>query len=189
MIVFCRDHEACILNRKLLLDSCKMLSDSGVWCIPESTLSACASYPDLGQLRVALSRHVRAGIVEKMGPKLYANPFLRPPSTGLFRLTNFLRPGELFYLSAESVLSEHGWISQIPFCLTFVTEGRSYRYSTLLGDIDFVHTDESPEAWEGHIFRNHDRQVWEASPHKALVDLRRYKRNLGLVLAESERPE
>lgn len=176
------------MNRKLLLESCKTLAAAGVWCIPESTLIACACYPDVGQLRVALSRHVKAGIIEKMGPKLYANPFLRAPATGLFRLTNFLRPTDLCYLSCESVLSEHGWISQLPFCLTFVTEGRSYRYSTLLGDIDFVHTEESPEAWQGHISRNDDRQVWEASPQKALSDLMRYRRNLDLVLPESERP-
>ena len=176
------------MNRKLLLDSCKTLADAGAWCIPESTLSACAGYPDKLYLRVALTRHVNAGLIERLGPKLYSNPFLKAPSSALFRLTNFLRPADSFYLSCESILSEHGWISQLPFCLTFVTTGRSYRYSTLLGDIDFVHTEEDPDCWVGHLQRNEDRQVWEASPEKALTDLRRYKRNLDLVLSESERP-
>lgn len=177
------------MNRKLLLDSCKTLAAAGVWCIPESTLSACAGYPDKSYLRVALTRHVNAGLIERLGPKLYSNPFLSAPPAALFRLTNFLRPTDSFYLSCESVLSEHGWISQLPFCLTFVTSGRSYRYSTPLGDIDFVHTNEDPELWQGHLARNTDRQIWEATPHKALADLRRYKRNLDLVLPESERPE
>ncbi|MDF2394816.1 hypothetical protein GWQ44_04660 [Pseudomonas sp. 3MA1] len=177
------------MNRKLLLESCKTLAAAGVWCIPESTLSACAGYPDKLYLRVALTRHVNAGLIERLGPKLYSNPFLKAPSSALFRLTNFLRPADSFYLSCESILSEHGWISQLPFCLTFVTTGRSYRYSTLLGDIDFVHTEEDPDCWVGHLQRNEDRQVWEASPEKALTDLRRYKRNLDLVLPESERPE
>ncbi|WP_179179387.1 type IV toxin-antitoxin system AbiEi family antitoxin [Pseudomonas sivasensis] len=176
------------MNRKLLLNSCKTLADAGAWCIPESTLSACAGYPDKLYLRVALTRHVNAGLIERLGPKLYSNPFLKAPSSALFRLTNFLRPADSFYLSCESILSEHGWISQLPFCLTFVTTGRSYRYSTLLGDIDFVHTEEDPDCWVGHLQRNEDRQVWEASPEKALTDLRRYKRNLDLVLSESERP-
>ncbi|WLG30160.1 type IV toxin-antitoxin system AbiEi family antitoxin [Pseudomonas lurida] len=176
------------MNRKLLLDSCKTLADAGAWCIPESTLSACAGYPDKLYLRVALTRHVNAGLIERLGPKLYSNPFLKAPSSALFRLTNFLRPADSFYLSCESILSEHGWISQLPFCMTFVTTGRSYRYSTLLGDIDFVHTEEDPDCWVGHLQRNEDRQVWEASPEKALTDLRRYKRNLDLVLSESERP-
>lgn len=177
------------MNRKLLLDSCKYLSDSGVWCIPESTLSACAGYPDKNYLRVAMSRHVKSGLIERLGPKLYANPFLRAPATALFRLTNFLRPADSFYLSCESLLSECGWISQLPFCLTFVTTGRSYRYNTPLGDIDFTHSSESPESWLGHLQRNQERQIWEATPEKALADLRRYKRNIDLVLPESERPE
>lgn len=176
------------MNRKLLLDSCKFLADSGVWCIPESSLSACAGYPDKSYLRVALTRHVNAGLIERLGPKLYSNPFLKAPSSALFRLTNFLRPTDSFYLSCESILSEHGWISQLPFCLTLVTTGRSYRYSTPLGDIDFVHTEEDPDSWVVHLQRNEERQVWEASPEKALADLQRYKRNLCLVLPEHQRP-
>lgn len=128
-------------------------------------------------------------MLKRLGPKLYANPFLRPPSSGLFRLTNFLRPTDDFYLSCESILSEHGWISQLPFCLTFVTTGRSYRYSTLLGDIDFVHTEEDSSTWRGQLQRNDERQIWEATPEKAFADLKRYRRNLDLVLPASERPE
>ncbi|AIB35474.1 type IV toxin-antitoxin system AbiEi family antitoxin domain-containing protein [Pseudomonas simiae] len=176
------------MNRKLLLESCRTLAASGVWCIPEASLSACAGYPDKSYLRVALTRHVNAGLIERLGPKLYSNPFLKAPPAALFRLTNFLRPTDSFYLSCESVLSEHGWISQLPFCLTFVTSGRSYRYSTPLGDIDFVHTEEDPASWHGHISRNVERQIWEASPTKALADLQRYRRNPDLVLPEFERP-
>jgi len=177
------------LNRKLLLESCKTLAAAGVWCIPESTLLGFAGYPDKAYFRVAMTRHSKAGIIERIAHRLYANPFFRPPAAGLFRLTNFLRPQDDFYLSCESVLSECGWISQLPFCLTFVTTGRSYRYSTLLGDIDFVHTEEDPRTWPGHIQRNQERQIWEATPEKALVDLRRYKRNLDLVLPPFKRPE
>lgn len=57
------------MNRKLLLESCKTLAAAGVWCIPESTLSACAGYPDKLYLRVALTRHVNAGLIERLGPK------------------------------------------------------------------------------------------------------------------------
>lgn len=177
------------MNRKVLMESCKTLAAAGVWCISESTLIGFAGYPDKAYFRVAMTRHTRAGVIERIAPKLYANPFLRPPAVGLFRLTNFLRPSDLCYLSCESVLSEHGWMSQLPFCLTFVTTGRSYRYSTTLGDIDFVHTDEDPNTWCGHITRNDDRQIWEATPQKALADLKRYKRNLDLVLPESERSD
>ena len=176
------------MDRKKLLGACRELADAGVWCVPESTLLAFAGYPDKSYLRVAMARHASAGIIQKMGSRLYANPFLKPPAEGLFRLTNFLRGSDNFYLSLECILSEHGWISQIPFCLTLVTTGRSYRYSTMLGDIDFVHTEEDPRLWREHLTYNPHRQIWEATPEKALIDLQRYKRNLGLVLPESERP-
>ncbi|WP_039975350.1 hypothetical protein [Pseudomonas oryzihabitans] len=176
------------MNRKLLLESCRMLAGNGVWCIPESALRACAGYPDRKTLGVAMARHVKAGVIERYGPCLYVNPFLKAPASGLFRLANFLRPNEDFYLSCESILSECGWISQIPFCLTFVTTGRSYRFSTPLGDIDFTSTAEDPSIWQSQLSYNDDRQIWEASPDKALADLKRYNRNLGLVLPESERP-
>ena len=175
------------MNRKLLLKACKTLASAGVWCVPESTLIGFAGYPDKSYFRVAMTRHCNAGVIEKIAPKLYANPFLGPPAAGLFRLTNFLRPNDDFYLSCESVLSECGWISQLPFCLTFVTTGRSYRYRTLMGDIDFVHTEEDPRNWVGHLQRNEERQIWEATPEKALADLHRYRRNLDLVLPPSER--
>lgn len=177
------------MNRKSLLQACKDLGNSGVWCITESTLWACAEYPDKAYLRVAMSRHVKAGIIERISSGLYANPFKQAPAMGLFRLANFLRPSEDFYLSCESILSERGWISQIPFCQTFVTTGRSYRFTTPLGDIDFTHTTEDPSAWQGQLTYNQDRQIWEASADKAIADLKRYKRNLGLVLPESERPD
>lgn len=177
------------MNRKLLLESCKTLAAAGVWCIPESTLIGFAGYPDKAYFRIAMARHAKAGVIQRIAAKLYANPFLSPPSAGLFRLTNFLRPRDDFYLSCESVLSEHGWISQLPFCLTFVTTGRSYRYSTPLGDIDFVHTEEDSSGWYGQLQRNEDRQIWEATPEKALIDLQRYRRNLDLVLPPCERPE
>lgn len=175
------------MKRTLLNAKCKELAQAGVWCIPESTMIACAGYPSLRSFRVSMSRHCKAGIIERLGPRLYANPFLRAPAFGLYRLANFLRPNEDFYLSTESVLSEHGWISQIPFCLTFVTSGLSYRYSTPLGDIVFTHTDENPMSWVGQLEHNLDRQIWEATPDKALADLKRYGRNLELVLPEDER--
>lgn len=175
------------MNRTLLLKSCRTFADAGIWCIPESTLAAAADHPDVKTLRVALNRHVKAGLITKIGPKLYSNPFLAAPLFALHRLANLLRPDDCFYLSNESVLSEHGWISQMPFCLTFITTGRSYRYDTQLGSIEFLHTEENPDSWSESLTYNEVRQVWEASPEKALADLTRYKRNLDLILPEDER--
>jgi predicted transcriptional regulator of viral defense system len=175
------------MKRILLIKICRELAQAGIWCIPEATLITAAGHPDLNTFRVAMNRHVKAGLIERIGPKLYNNPFLQAPLFALHRLANFLRPEDTFYLSTESVLSEHGWISQMPFCLTFVTTGHSYRYTTQFGDISFVHTEENPATWEEHLTYNEVRQVWESTPEKALQDLTRYGKNLDLVIPEDER--
>lgn len=176
-----------MMNRKNVLAACKSMAKNGIWCIPESTMWAALWYPEHASMRVALSRHVKAGIIEKIAPKLYLNPFCNPPAFALYRLANFLRKNENFYLSLESVLSEASVISQIPNGVTFVTTGASYTFETLLGTIHFTHTDESTDKWIGKFTYNQNRQIWEASPEKALEDLRRYGKNLHMVNEIDER--
>ncbi len=175
------------MNRKNLLMACKALARKGVWCIPESTLSAAFGYPAQASFRVAMSRHVSAGIIERISYGLYQNPFCQPPAFAIYRLANFLRPNDNFYLSLESVLSESSLISQVPSCTTFVTSGPSRVFETSLGTIHFVHTKESPESWKGHLTYIPLRQVWQASEEKALADFRRYGKNLHMVNEVDER--
>lgn len=175
------------MNRLKLMNVCKELAQKNVWCIPEATLWAALDYPDKASFRVALTRHVKAGVISRYASKLYKNPFATEPLFAAYRLANFLRPADTFYLSLESLLSEASWISQIPSCLTFVTTGRSYVFNTDLMPIHFVHTEEDPSSWGEHLKYMPERQVWVATPEKALEDLKRYGRNLDLVLPEHER--
>lgn len=175
------------MNRKKLMDACKLFAAKGVWCIPESTLSAAMGYPDKACLRVAMSRHVKAGVIERFSKQLYRNPFCEPPAFALYRLANFLRPNEDFYLSRESVLGEASIISQIPSCLTFVTTGASYTFETPIGAISFLHTEQPPEEWSEHLTYIKERQIYQASPERALEDLKRYGRNLHMVDEADER--
>ncbi|WOF81630.1 hypothetical protein P5704_027415 (plasmid) [Pseudomonas sp. FeN3W] len=175
------------MNRTELTKHCKALAKKGVWCIPEAALWALSGYPDKKYLRVALNRHVKSGWIEKIAPKLYLNPHCDAPMNAAYRLANFLRPHDTFYMSLESVLHESDWISQIPSCLTFITNGRSYVFETRFGRIQFVHTEEDPLLWKEHLSYVPDRQVWEASPEKALEDLKRYGKNLDLVIPAEER--
>lgn len=175
------------MNRKNVLALCKSLAIKGTWCIPENTLWCGLDFPEKSSLKVALSRHVKAGVIERIAPRLYLNPFCNPPAFALHRLANFLRPEEDKYLSLESVLSEASVISQVPSCLTFVTTGASYKFETLLGTIAFVHTEEDPAKWQGHLVYSQDRQIWQASPEKALEDLKRYGKNLHMVNERDER--
>jgi predicted transcriptional regulator of viral defense system len=176
-----------LMKRTELLSICSALAQKGIWCIPESTLAAAANYPATASLKVALSRHVKAGIITRVGKGLYLNPFANPPAFALYRLANYLRPHENMYLSLESVLSEASLISQVPSCLTFITTGVSYRFETPLGAIEFVHTEEDPNRWVGHLTYVAERQIWQASPDKALADFKRYGKNLHMVDERDER--
>jgi predicted transcriptional regulator of viral defense system len=169
------------MNRKNLLTVCKAMARNGIWCIPEGTLSAAFGYPAQPSLRVAMSRHVKCGIIDRISPGLYQNPFCQPSEYAIHRLANFLRPDDNFYLSLESVLSESSLISHTPSCTTFVTSGPSYVFETTLGVIQFVHTKESPDSWNEHLTYIPQRQVWQASDEKALADFRRYGNNLHML--------
>lgn len=138
------------------------------------------------QLKNSLVRQCRAGNLIKVGGGLYAWPDARswPPYTQE-HLINRLRPRELSYISLESALSLHGWISQIPLgVLTVMTTGRSYTQSTAFGVIEWVHTEQS----DGKIL---EATVWDptrgcriASPQQAYRDLKKVNRNLDLVVIQ-----
>lgn len=117
------------------------------------------------------------------------NPYRQAPLFALQRLASRLRPDARMYLSLESVLSECGWISQIPFCLTILTDGPSERVSTRFGDIVFAHTDEPQSSWLGAVHYNRQYNLWVATPQKALEDLVRSGENLDLVIPEELRED
>lgn len=175
------------MKRMELLRICKELATRNVWCIPESAIWGLAGYPDKPTMRVAMSRHVKAGVIKRIATKLYQNPFCDPPMWCAERLANFLRPNDNFYLSLESALHEWNWISQIPQCLTFVTTGRTHTFDTLYGRLIFVHTEEDSSTWSERMQYETERQIWVASPEKAFEDMKRYGKNLDLILPEGER--
>jgi hypothetical protein len=90
------------------------------------------------------------------------------------------------YVSLESRLSELGLISQIPGVLTLMTSGRSQRYETLYGAIEFTHTQRDvPSLCEAdEIVYDNDRAIHVATADCALRDLKRVGRNLNLVLGD-----
>lgn len=153
----------------------------GIWAFTSSTLSRLFA-EDPHTLVKALARHRKTGVIERMARGLYINPRARslPPDV-LSAIVPFLRPWDFNYLSLESALSEAGWISQIPSRLTLMTTGRSQTFDTPYGAIEFVHTARSPEAFRHEVFYDSRRELEVATPKRALRDLRRVGRNLGLV--------
>lgn len=136
------------------------------------------------QFKVLLSRAVTHGELQRVCRGIYLYPRAKPdPQRVLPRTAARLRAGHFLYLSLESVLSQHGVISQLPMDrLTLMTGGRSGLIDCgRWGSIEFTHTKRGPEDCRGELAYDHDRHLWLASPQLAWRDLRFVGRNLDLV--------
>ncbi|MGA0333365.1 MAG: type IV toxin-antitoxin system AbiEi family antitoxin [Kiritimatiellia bacterium] len=134
-----------------------------------------------------LSRLTSRGELLRVCRGLYRPAWINP-SHGwtLYHAAARLRAGTFTYLSLESVLSEAGWMSQIPMQSIFLmTRGRGGDINCgSLGRICFTHTTQNPEdVWE-HLVYDPKRKLWVATAEQALRDLRRTRRNLDLLLEE-----
>ncbi|PPA31093.1 hypothetical protein C3737_02575 [Aeromonas jandaei] len=140
------------------------------------------------QLKNSLVRQCKAGNLLKVGGGLYAWPDARSaPMYRLEHLINRLRPRELSYISLESALSMHGWISQIPLAvLTVMTTGRSYLQQTAYGLIEWAHTKQSDTTILNGTIWDPSRGCIIAKPALAYRDIRRIGRNLDLVIPQSD---
>ncbi|WP_455233454.1 type IV toxin-antitoxin system AbiEi family antitoxin [Geopseudomonas aromaticivorans] len=162
------------------------LSRKGVWAMHSSSLmvgTGCGRE----SLATSLSRACQDGVVERLTSGFYRFPGIKLPLFHLEQLASWLRPNDFFYLSLESVLSDAGWISQVPNRLTFMTTGRSYTYKTSVGIIEFVHTKVPFDEWRTKAPYDPVRRIRVATAEKALEDLTNVGRNLDLVREESDR--
>ncbi|MGH8156577.1 MAG: type IV toxin-antitoxin system AbiEi family antitoxin [Rhodanobacter sp.] len=150
------------------------------WCVSDATLRCLFPEPR-NTFYTALSRQVRQGTLKRITPGLYLNPYARPPASAAETLAGYLRPDDFAYLSLESALHEHGWMSQVPNRLTFMTTGASYVYTTPVGVIEFTHTARDMATWRSRITFDRDRMLYVAAPELALEDLKNVGRNLDLV--------
>lgn len=136
------------------------------------------------QLKVLLSRLVKRGELQRVCRGIYCYPRAKPdPLLVLPRAAARLRAGHFLYLSLESVLSEHGIISQLPLDrLTLMTSGRGGVIDC--GDwgvIEFTHSKRGPADCRGELSYDPRRQLWVASVQLAWRDLRFVGRNLDVV--------
>ena len=133
-------------------------------------------------LKASLKRLVGGEVLSRPVRGIYLYALSRNRDGNLIeQIARVLRRGEYNYVSLESALSEYGAISQIPVDrLTVMTTGRSGRYTTTLGVIEFTHTERRP----GEILQGvHDigRPLKFATPATAWRDLKRVGRNTHLV--------
>lgn len=170
-----------------LLNRLDKADQAGVWLFSHQQLATLLR--ETGDtLKKTLGRATRSGVINSVTPGLYLNPRAKSLSSDpLVDVATHLRPWDFNYLSLETVLSESGWISQIPARLTLMTTGREGTFATSLGDIEFVHTKRRPDSMRAELTWDERRRIFVAPPARAYKDLRRVGRNKELVNSEGDR--
>lgn len=124
----------------------------------------------LGELRLQLSRWVKAGKLIQLTKGLYtlAEPY-RKVTPHPFVLANAIKKAS--YVSLQSALGYYGMIPEYVPTVTSVTTQRPERVETLLGQFAFRHIKKS---WF-HSYQQIDfgsgQRAFIATPEKALLDL------------------
>ncbi len=172
------------MKTSLLLRELDNWDKGGIWAFDLPRLEIIFGGND-GSLKTSLMRHVQAGIIVRVFRGLYVNPRARSmPPEPILALVSLMRPFEFSYLSLESVLSDAGWISQIPFVHTIMTTGRSGTFATPYGVLEFTHTSRTVDSAEVKFEKS--RSIHVATPEKAYHDLHYVRRNLDLVVVPDE---
>lgn len=170
------------MKSKELVAQLKSLADNDRWLISRSQLRI--MFPDDSEesLKKSLKRHVGSGYLERVAYGLYRNKLAEVSAHPLEDMVPFLRPTEFNYVTAETVLSEAGAISQIPQnYLAVMTTGTAGRHNTPFGLIEFSHTRKSQEKLSPDVFWDADRGIHVAKVRRAYSDLLYMRRNIDMV--------
>jgi hypothetical protein len=160
------------------------LERQGVFVLTKKDIGKLFPLEDEKSMEKSLQRMVKDGLLIKAARGIYINALVasRHKSWMLENIAKALRPGKLSYVSLESMLSEHGVISQIPLNrLTVMTTGAGGIHDTPYGTIEFTHTKRSiPEILDRTIFIK-DRPLRIAKKQAAVSDLLRVGRNTFMI--------
>ncbi len=134
-------------------------------------------------LRSTLKRLVSAKVLTKVGNGIYAGDRINESKKEVLSLVAAkLRAGEVNYLSAESVLSNHSVISQQMLDrITVMTTGRSGTFHTPYGVVEFTHSKRNPVELLKATHVSPSYAIRLADPQLAYRDLKRIGRNLNMV--------
>ena len=171
------------MNTQELLAELDKFDSEGVWLFTPEMFAALFPQETMKTLLASLNRHVKSGLLKKVKKGLYANDRAKcTPSRKLEALVPFLRPRAINYVSQESRLAELGVISQMPMNhLTLMTTGRSQTFKTAYGTIEFTHTSRRPKSILEDAVTDQAAGLLQATPERALKDLKRAGRNVNLV--------
>lgn len=167
------------LQLQAILDQ---LESQEVWAFSLNMVKFFCQNESEHTIAVSLSRHVKSGIIKQVCRGVYANPRSGCiPDYSTEALAWIIRSGEQFYLSLETVLSESGYLSQMPNRLTFMTTGRSQIFNTPFGILEFIHSKADRKSFLKGCEYDEKRGIWVASVAKAAVDAKKTKRSIDLI--------
>lgn len=143
-------------------------------------------FPDLSEaaFMTLLSRTVKSGSLLRVCRGIYIYPpAIEPSGLVLFHIAALLRADDFNYLSLETVLSDAGVISQIPFnWISVMSSGCSNTVSCgEFGTIEFVHTAQKPNQVADKLTYDERCKLWRASVSLALRDMKATHRNCDLI--------
>jgi len=123
------------------------------------------------------------GLLRRVAWGLYVNPAASSKNRWIGEeIAKALRPGQLSYLSLESILSEYGVISRIPVSrMTVMTTGASGLIEAPYGEIEFTHTKRSVAEIIKRTLMPKGRPLRIATLEAAVRDLLRVGRNVNMM--------
>lgn len=170
------------MTRLQLQEALDRLDKQNVWAFSINMIGLLFPDEPSHTIAISLSRHAKTGIITQVCRGVYANPRSScSPDFQAEHLVQIIRPGDQSYLSLESVLSEAGYLSQMPNRLTFITTGRSQTFDTPYGIIEFVHSRTDRKTFLDDCEYDDARGVWIASIQKAAADAKKTRRSLDLI--------
>lgn len=130
-----------------------------------------------------MHRSVTSNIFVHVCRGIYAYRKAIAPGVLLFHAAALLRSSYFNYLSLETILSQHGVISQIPMnWISLMSSGRSAIISCgKFGTIEYVHTKRKVEKITPHLIYDPRYRVWCADVSLALRDMRATHRSQDLI--------
>ncbi len=169
---------------RILSDTLEKLADRDHYLFTLRDLHAILPDHSFAAFKTLISRAARTGPLKRLCRNLYIYEKTDfPRDKVLFHAAARLRAGCFNYLSLETVLSDSGHISQIPFSwITLMTSGRSGLVRCGgFGTIEFVHTAKTPARLATDLTWDRDCRLWRASVDLAIADMRATRRPMDLV--------
>lgn len=179
------------MKRLELMEQLAALDAMGVFVLSKGDLEK--MFPDEQEkaLEKSLQRMVVDGLLVRACKGVYVNPAARSAKGRVIEHVALkLRSGYFSYVSLESMLSEHGAISQIPVGrLTVMTTGARGAYETPYGVIEFTHTKRRPLEIIKRTAAMDGRPLRVALKEAAMQDLLRAGRNTEMLIPEEASSE